>query len=343
MATQPDARAALDRLPRVTLAQLPTPFEPLPNLTRALGGPALFIKRDDQTGLATGGNKTRKLEFLVAEALGAGADTLITAGSTQSNHARQTAAAAARRGLACHLVLYAPDGIAPREITGNLLIDHLLGATIHWTEERAPYAATLARVEAEVRAAGRRPHLIPYGGSNALGVAAYASAFLELADQMAGGPDPAAPFDAVVFATSSGGTQAGLLLGAQIAGLAGATALHGVSVDQPRAGFAPRVEALLRDGAALLGAEVPAGPEIIIDDRHLGGGYAVVGEPEREAIHLMARHEGILVDPVYTGRALAGLIDAIRRGEWRRGQRVLFWHTGGAAALFAFGDALNIG
>ncbi|MCZ2097593.1 MAG: pyridoxal-phosphate dependent enzyme [Anaerolineae bacterium] len=202
MATQPDARAALDRLPRVTLAQLPTPFEPLPNLTRALGGPALFIKRDDQTGLATGGNKTRKLEFLVAEALGAGADTLITAGSTQSNHARQTAAAAARRGLACHLVLYAPDGIAPREITGNLLIDHLLGATIHWTEERAPYTATLARVEAEVRAAGGRPHLIPYGGSNALGAIAYAGAFLEMADQTAAGPDSGAPFDAIVFATS---------------------------------------------------------------------------------------------------------------------------------------------
>ncbi len=343
MATQLHARAALGHLPRVTLAQLPTPIEPLPNLTRALGGPALFIKRDDQTGLATGGNKTRKLEFLVAEALNAGADTLITAGSTQSNHARQTAAAAARCGLACHLVLYAPGGAAPREITGNLLIDYLLGAAIHWTEERAPYTATLARVEAEVRAAGGRPHLIPYGGSNALGVIAYAGAFLEMVDQTAAGPDSGAPFDAIVFATSSGGTQAGLLLGAQIAGLAGTTALHGISVDQQRASFAPRVGALLREGAALLGADVPAEPPLIIDDRYLGGGYAVVGDPEREAIRLMARHEGILVDPVYTGRALAGLIDAIRRGEWRRGQRVLFWHTGGAAALFAFGPALGVG
>lgn len=329
-------RAALDRLPRVALAHLPTPVEPLPNLTRVLGGPALYIKRDDLTGLATGGNKTRKLEYLMAQALSEGADTVLTAGSTQSNHARQTAAAAARCGLACHLVLYAPGGVAPATINGNLLLDHLLGATIHWTEERAPYAAGLARVEAEVRAAGGVPYTVPYGGSNAYGVVAYAAAFLELADQMAGEP----PFDAVVFATSSGATQAGLALGAQLVGLERTTAIYGISVDQPQAALAPRISALMRDGAALVSLDSLDLPPVLVDDRYRGGGYGVLGEPEREAIHLLARHEGILVDPVYTGRALAGLIDRIRRGEFRSDMRVLFWHTGGAAALFAYADKL---
>jgi len=330
-------RRALQRLPRIHLAQLPTPVEPLPNLSRALGGPALFIKRDDQTGLATGGNKARKLELLVAQALAAGADTLVTAGSTQSNHARQTAAAAARCGLGCHLVLYAPGGAPPDHFTGNVLLDHLLGAAIHWTGERAPYTAALARVEAEVRAGGGRPYQIPYGGSNGYGVAAYAAALLELADQSADQP----PFDVIAFATSSGGTQAGLLLGAQIAGWGETTALLGISVDQPRDVFAGRVAALLREGADLLGVDPADAPPIHIDDRYLGGGYAVVGEPEREAIRLAAQQEGILLDPVYTGRAMAGVIDDIRRGELTRGQRVLFWHTGGAAALFAFGPALG--
>jgi L-cysteate sulfo-lyase len=327
----------IKRLPRVRLAHLPTPIEPLPNLSRALGGPELWIKRDDQTGLATGGNKARKLEFLIAQALEAGADTVITAGSTQSNHARQTAAAAARCGLACHLVLFSPAG-EPAPLSGNVLLDELLGATIHWTDEHAPYRQTLGRVEADLRAAGRQVYVVPYGGSNAVGLMGYAAAVEEAVEQM----NETGPFDAHVFATSSGGTQAGMILGGYLTGLLGKTCLLGISVDEREAVLAPRVANLVNAGAQLLGLDWRVNDDVTdINDDYLGGGYAVVGEPEREAIRLLARHEGILADPVYTGRALAGLFDLIRRGEFKRGQRVLFWHTGGVAALFAFADVLK--
>ncbi len=333
MSAQPDPFAAFDRLPRVPLALLPTPIQPLPRLSAHLGGPALYIKRDDQTGLATGGNKTRKLEFLLAAALESGADCVITAGSTQSNHARQTAAGAAVLGLDAHLVLYAPGGQPPAEPDGNLLLCHLLGATIHWTGERAPYAATLARVEESLRAVGRRPYVVPYGGSNALGLMGYVAAMREAATQV----ETPNWFAAHVFATSSGGTQAGILLGAHLAGIPASVRLLGISVDQPAAAFAPRVATLAADGARLLGLDwTPPAEAILVDDGYCAAGYAVVTEREREAIRLLARFEGILVDPVYTGRALAGLLDLIRRGAFAREQRVLFWHTGGTAALNAF-------
>ncbi len=316
----------LHDLPRVRLAHLPTPIEPLPRLSKLLGGPELYIKRDDQTGLATGGNKTRKLEFLIAQALEAGADTVITAGSTQSNHARQTAAAAARCGLACHLVLYAPGGIAPQDLTGNLLLDHLLGAVIHWTPERSPYTATIARVESDLLAADHHPYVIPYGGSNAYGLLGYVIAMLECAEQ--------GQFDAHVFATSSGGTQSGMLLGAHLAGIT--AQLIGISVDRAQSAFLPDIRRLVRAGADLLGLDWEPDPTaVIINDQYLGGGYAVIGPAEREAVQLFARTEGILIDPVYTGRAFAGLLDLIRRGTFTPDQRILFWHTGGAAALFA--------
>lgn len=329
------ALAALATYPRVHFAHLPTPVEPLPNLSRYLGGPELWIKRDDQTGLAGGGNKARKLEFLLAAALAAGADCVITAGSTQSNHARQTAAAAARCALESHLVLYAPGGAPPAAATGNVLLDHLLGATIHWTAERAPYAESLARVEASLRAAGRRPYLIPYGGSNPTGILGYALAMQEWAAQARDLP----PFDAHVFGTSSGGMQAGMLLGAHLCDLS--TPLLGISIDAPADVLAPRVIDLAAGGAATLGLRwQPDAASVCINADYLGGGYAVMGAPEREAIQLLGRLEGILVDPVYTGRALGGLIDLIRRGTFITGQRVLFWHSGGMPALFAFGESL---
>lgn len=222
----------LDSLPRVPLAHLPTPVEALPYLSEHLGGPALFIKRDDQTGLAMGGNKSRKLEFLLAQAIRVGADTVITAGATQSNHARQTAAGAARCGLRCHAVLYAPGGQPPAVFNGNLLLMDLLGATIHWTAEHAPYTETLTAVEAELRAAGCQPYVVPYGGSNAIGLMGYAVAMRELAAQERG----LGHFDVHVFASSSGGTQAGMLLGAHLAGLDGSARLVGISVDREGAG-----------------------------------------------------------------------------------------------------------
>mgnify|MGYP001251381550 CR=1 FL=1 len=328
-----DPFAALDRMPRVRLAFLPTPLHPLPRLSAHLGGPALFIKRDDQTGLATGGNKVRKLEFLLAQAVAAGADCVITAGSTQSNHARQTAAGAASLGLAAHLVLYAPGGVAPAERSGNVLLDHLLGAEIHWTEERAPYAETIAQVEQTLRQAGHRPYVIPYGGSSAHGLLGYVDAMREVAGQI----EPRGWFDAHVFASSSGGTQAGLLLGAHLGGLLTTTRILGISVDMSADRLAAQVTGLARAGAGMLGLDWEPDPaQVLVNDRYCGAGYAVVTDREREAIRLLARLEGILVDPVYTGRALAGLIDLVRSGEFRVGQRVLFWHTGGTAALSAF-------
>jgi D-cysteine desulfhydrase len=329
-----------DQLPRVSLAQLPTPIEFLPGLSDALGGPEIYVKRDDQTGLATGGNKTRKLEFLMAQALEAHADCVITAGSTQSNHARQTAAAARKLGVEPHLVLYAPGGAAPAAYTGNVLIDAIVGAQFHWTDEHAPYADTLARVESDLKAQGRRPYLVPYGGSNAVGIMGYVEAMRELSGQCA---DQGLHFDAQIFATSSGGTQAGMLLGAHLAGLDPA-GLLGISIDEPADVLAERVIALAEGGAQLLNLDVATrfGPtDLHINDEFLGGGYAVVGDAEREAIRLAAQSDGLLVDPVYTGRALAGLIALVRRGDFTSGQRLLFWHTGGSAALFAFAADLG--
>ncbi|MBN1680000.1 MAG: D-cysteine desulfhydrase family protein [Anaerolineae bacterium] len=327
----------LEHLPRVQLAHLPTPIDALPNLSRNLGGPELFIKRDDQTGLATGGNKARKLEFSLAEALEAGADTVITGGSTQSNHARQTAAAAARCGLKAHTVLYTPDGQPPQAFTGNVLLMHLLGAVIHWTTEHAPYAETIAQVEADLLAQGKRPYVVPYGGSNPTGMMGYVAAMAEFAAQI----ETTGPFDAVVFATSSGGTQAGMLLGAHLAGLPSNTQLLGISVDKPADALAAWIATLANAGAEKLHVDwrIDAS-DVAVNDHYLGGGYAVVGEPEREAVYMLAQQEGILLDPVYTGRTFAGLIDLIRRGTFTSAQRVLYWHTGGSAALFAYADAL---
>lgn len=330
-----------DALPRVRLAHLPTPIEHLPNLSRRLGGPAIYVKRDDQTGLATGGNKARKLEFLMAQALEAGADSVITAGATQSNHARQTAAAARKLGLEPHLVLRAPREEARSGMQGNLLIDLLLGATVHWTDEPAPFAETIRRVAAELAAAGGRPHVIPYGGSNAYGMMGYVLAMKEVAEQTAG---MGLTFAAHVFASSSGGMHAGMILGAHLADEDGAAPqLVGISIADPASELKARLVELVREGADLLGVDYRVSPaDITAYDSYLGGGYAVVGDLEREAIRLAARHEGLLLDPVYTGRAFGGLIDLVRRGVYGPDDRVLFWHSGGTAGLFAFAAELGV-
>src|SRR5258705_102189 len=223
------ALTAFQNLPRVKLAQLPTPVEPLPSLSRYLGGPELWIKRDDQTGLATGGNKARKLEYLMAEALENGANAVITAGSTQSNHARQTAAAAAKLGLECHLALYAHGGTAPSSKLGNVLLDELLGATIHWTRERAPYQTSLEEIYEQLVDEGKSPHIVPYGGSSRIGLMGYVGAMLEIGEQ----ESVTGPLDAVAFASSSGGTQAGMILGAHLSGWLDSVRLLAISVDEP--------------------------------------------------------------------------------------------------------------
>jgi len=316
-------------LPRVPLAQLPTPVARLTRLTSLMGGAELWIKRDDQTGLAFGGNKTRKLEFLVAEAEARGAQTLITRGALQSNHCRQTAAAAAARGLQSILVL---RGDPPGSVNGNLLLDHLLGAEIVWARDRDPEVVlqeTFARAEADAR----RPYLVPYGGSNALGAGAYAAALEEALAQC---PSP----EWMVFASSSGGTQAGLVAGARLLGYPGK--ILGISVDLPEAELRSKVAALATDVCARLGRPMAIRPdEILVEDRFAAPGYAVVTEVERKAISAFARQEGILLDPVYTGRAAGGMLALAREGRFRAGEKVLFWHTGGAPAVFAFAEALS--
>lgn len=311
-------------IPRVRIAHLPTLVEALPRLTAHLGGPRLLVKRDDQTGLAFGGNKTRKLECLLAEAQAAGAKTLITAGAVQSNHCRQTAAAAARFGLRCKLVL---AGEPPAQPDGNLLLDLLFGAEIVWAtgDERD---AVLQRTFERAWQAGERPYLIPYGGSNAVGAAAYALALQELLDQ---GVRP----DVIVLASSSGGTQAGLVAGARLTGFKGR--ILGISVEKPEVALhAQRIAKLASEVCDRLGHPQTISPaEVEVNADYVGGGYGVMGAPEREAIHLFAHLEGLLLDPVYTGRAAAGLIDLIRRGAFPREQTVLFWHTGGTPALLA--------
>jgi D-cysteine desulfhydrase len=318
---------------KVQIAYLPTPIDRMERLGRHLGGPSLLIKRDDQTGLATGGNKTRKLEFLVADALAQGCDYLVTTGAPQSNHCRQTAAAAARFGLGCSLVL---RGSAPPDTTGNLLLDKLFGAHIYWTNGSSDCNQVINGVMGELRAMGRRPYLIPLGGSNVFGATGYVMAMGELMKQLEAEHHNV---DFIVFASSSGGTHAGLVLGTHVYGFRGG--VLGISVDHPADALSTQVAALTTATATHLGlGTLSLADRVNVNDDYIGDGYAQVGEAEREAIQMVAQLEGILLDPVYTGRAMGGLIDLIRWGAFTRRQTVLFWHTGGTAALPAFASRL---
>jgi D-cysteine desulfhydrase family pyridoxal phosphate-dependent enzyme len=309
--------------PRIKLATLPTPIEEAPRLAQYLHFPRILVKRDDLTGLGLGGNKTRKLEFLLAEALANGALTLITTGAVQSNHCRQTAAAAAHFGLDCILVL---AGDKPGISSGNLLLDHLFGAEIIWTtrpqrEQALHEAFNLAWEQ------GRRPYLVPYGGSSPTGAAAYAFAIQELMEQNTG-------IDWIVFASSSGGTQAGLVVGAALFNYSGR--ILGISVDEPQHILQARVAELATTTAEHLGNPKHfSASDIRVNSDYLGGGYGILGSAEKEAIRLFAHHEGLLLDPVYTGRAAAGLIGLIRQNYFHPDETILFLHTGGTPALFA--------
>ena len=325
----------LEKLPCYSLAQLPTPIQSLPALTRALGGPELLIKRDDQTGLAFGGNKTRKLEFLVGQALAQGADTLVTAGAAQSNHCRQTAAAAAKAGLKCELLL---NGKKPELPVGNLLLNELLGATEHWIE-RPQLPAKLRELPEQLRTQGCKPYVIPVGGSNGVGATGYVLAMLELADQLR---TSGQSVDHIMFGSVSGGTQAGMVLGARITGFAGQ--LHGLSIDKSESeheAYEEEVAQIANECADYVGSDARlTKDDIKVIYGYMGEGYGIVGDLEREAIRLMARYEGILLDPVYAGRAFGALVDSIRKEVFKRGETVLFWHTGGAPALFAYAKEL---
>lgn len=326
----------IEKLPRFPLAQLPTPIEKLSRLSRELDGPELLIKRDDQTGLALGGNKTRKLEFLVGDALKQGANTLVTAGAAQSNHCRQTAAAAAKAGLKCELIL---NGKKPEIPNGNLLLNHLFGATEHWIE-RPQRPAKLRELPEQLRAEGRKPYVIGVGGSNGVGATGYVVAMIELMEQLR---TSGQRVDHLLFGTSSGGTQAGIELGARITGFSGR--LHGLSIDKndpEHLEYEIEVAQIANECAEYIGSDVRLTKEDIhVVYGYRGEGYGVVGNLEREAIRLMARCEGIVLDPVYAGRAFGALVDLIRKGVFKRSETVLFWHTGGAPALFAYAKELS--
>ena len=309
--------------PRIHFAHLPTKIEALPRLSATLQGPRLLVKRDDQTGLAFGGNKTRKLEYLLAEARGQEADLLITAGAVQSNHCRQTLAAASRFGFDCILVLF---GDPPEPPDGNHLLFYLLGAKIVFTD-RENVNNKLEEVNQKALNDGRKPYLIPYGGSNTTGAMGYVNAMLELAQQ---DPTP----DWIVFPSSSGGTQAGMLVGGRISGYEGK--ILGISVDEPANALKANVAKLATDTAISIGKDWTFSSEdVLVNDDYTGEGYAIMGEPEIEAIRLFAQKEALLLDPVYTGRAAAGLIDLIRKGFFDTSETILFWHTGGGPTLFA--------
>jgi len=318
---------------RLGLAHLPTPFEPMKRLSAHLGGPRLWVKRDDCTGVGLGGNKLRKLDYVLKQALAEGCDTLVSGGVVQSNSQRQVAAAAAKLGLACHLAVYhgrlAPPS-AEYEKTGNALLNRLFGATLHdvpWDGDRNGAIRTLAE---RLRSEGRRPYLVPYGVSNPLGAVGYASTVAEIAEQSAAaGIMPTA----IVHCTGSGGTQAGLVVGAR--STLPRTRVVGIDIDAEPERVRADVVTYAKGAADLLGQPFDAA-DVEVMAGHAGPAYGVAHQATIEAIKLGARLEGLVLDPVYSGKGLAGLIAMVRGGRWTKDQDVVFIHTGGAPALFAY-------
>lgn len=314
----------MKQIPQLHFAHLPTHIEELPHLTEYLHGPRILVKRDDQTGLAFGGNKTRKLEFLVAEALEQGAKTLITGGALQSNHCRQMAAAAARFGLDCILVL---NGKMPDHPSANLLLDQMFGAEIVAIADRALRDQTLQQTFDKAFADGRKPYLVSYGGSNPTGALGYTFAMEEFMGQNVHA-------DWIVFGTSSGGTHAGLVLGQRLFGYQGK--VLGISIDESEEWLKARVSALASDASEKVGERIEfTSEDVLASEEYCTAGYGVLTDAERESVKLFAKLEGLLLDPVYTGRAAAGMIDLIRKGFFKKDETILFWHTGGQPALFA--------
>lgn len=328
----------LDKFARVKLAHLPTPLEPLPRLSKVLGGPEIWIKRDDCTGLATGGNKTRKLEFLIAEAQVQGAEIVISAGALQSNHARQTAAAAAKVGLKCLLLL--ENGLNSQDPlylhNGNMLLHRLHGAQIQEVPSDSDFNALLDNAVLEYAKNKVKAYAIPIGGSNAMGALGYVNCALELATQT---QEMNISFDHLVMATGSTGTQAGLIAGLKLTDLN--LPVHGMCVSSAKEEKEAKVKTLTLDILKLLDSDITN--NIQLDDRdviansdYVGEGYAIPTSSAIKSIELLAETEGILLDPVYTGKAMAGLIDYVQKGKFSKDERIVFLHTGGPVALFAY-------
>lgn len=328
-----DLAAALGKFDRLCLGHWPTPLQPLGRLSEALGGPRLWMKRDDCCGLGFGGNKVRKLEFLMADAAKEGAGTIITVGGVQSNHACQTAAAAAKLGLKCHLVLLrvVPGQGALYESAGNIPAEHLFGASVHIVDIEEDAMGVIARLIEEADQDGLPAYLVPAGGSSPVGVLGFVAAALELDEQenLAG-----RRFDRIVLAASTAGTLAGLAVGLSVCGAQ--RPIEAVMVYEPSNQLRPKAEALVGQTAELLNVPSPGLGKVHFHDDYLGEGYGLPGRAAKEALSLLASMEGVLVDPVYTGKAMAGLIDFVRSKRFSETENVLFWHTGGVAALSAY-------
>ena len=320
---------------RIHLCHQPTPLEAMPRLTAALGGPRLWIKRDDCTGLATGGNKTRKLEFLMAAAQDASADIIVTQGAVQSNHVRQTAAAAAKLGMKCHAVLErrVPNVASSYEKTGNVLFDHMFGATIEFRPSGLDMNAEAQAASDTLRAAGNNPYFIPGGGSNEIGALGYVSSAQEILQQI---EDKKLDPKWIVVATGSAGTQAGLVAGFHAHNCN--IPVIGISVRQPHDVQVENVYRLAVKTAALLTDRPLPRANVLVDDSYVGPGYGVTNEGTIAATNMLASHEGILLDPVYSGKGMAGLIGRIQTGAIAEDGDVIFLHTGGAVSLFAYED-----
>lgn len=326
--------------PRIHLAHLPTPLERLDRLSRELGGPEIWIKRDDCTGLSTGGNKTRKLEFLMAEAEAQGAELVMTQGAIQSNHARQTAAFSAKMGVACHILL--EDRTGSKDLNynqnGNVFLDYLHGATVEKRPAGLDMNAEMEAVAEEFRAQGRKVYTIPGGGSNPTGALGYVNCAFELVSQA---NDRGLVINHIVHATGSAGTQAGLVTG--LKAMNTSISLLGIGVRAPKLKQEESVYKLACATAEKLGcAGVVQRSDVVANSDYVGEGYGIPAESTIEAIEMFAQLEGILLDPVYSGKGAAGLLDLIRKGHFKKGERVVFIHTGGSAALFGYTSAFDV-
>lgn len=329
----------LTNFPRVHITHGPTPLEFMPRLTQALGGPNLYIKRDDCTGLGSGGNKTRKLEFLMADAVQHGADTIITQGATQSNHARQTVAIAVKMGMKCEILLEDRTGskVDNYKKSGNVFLDHLFGARVQEVPGGTDMNAAMATLADELRAKGQKPYIIPGGGSNPIGALGYVTCALEMVNQF---NTQDLRVDCVVHATGSAGTQAGLVVGLE--GTRSQIPVLGIGVRAAKEAQETNVYNLAVKTAELLGVAGSIKRESVMANcDYVGGGYGVPTPGMIEAVTLVARLEGILLDPVYSGKGMAGLIDLCRKGHFKKGENVVFLHTGGAVALYGYMDAFG--
>ena len=329
----------LTNFPRVRITHGPTPLEFMPRLTEALGGPNLYIKRDDCTGLGSGGNKPRKLEFLMADAVHHGADTIITQGATQSNHARQTVAIAVKMGMKCEILLEDRTGskVDNYKKSGNVFLDHLFGARVQEVPGGTDMNAAMATLADALRAKGQKPYIIPGGGSNPIGALGYVTCALEMVNQF---NTQDLRVDCVVHATGSAGTQAGLVVGLE--GTRSQIPVLGIGVRAAKEAQETNVYNLAVKTAELLGVAGSIKRESVMANcDYVGGGYGVPTPGMIEAVTLVARLEGILLDPVYSGKGMAGLIDLCRKGHFKKGENVVFLHTGGAVALYGYMDAFG--